>query len=154
MSDRNENLYETRTNMLSSDKMVDYFFRHCDRHAYPFKPENAIDIDTVEVSSDRYLGKEIKESFEISQIDFTNSDLKGKKEYNLDLVAFKTYSFDKKMASIGSLALVYPSDRNTYALFLIDKVGDTKAKLTLLLKVKQKTSLFGSFENENVVYYF
>ena len=119
MSERNEDLYETRTNLLSCDNMVDYFWRKSDHNSYPFKPNQAVDIVTKEVDSDRLLGKEIFDQYEMDEKDKKNSMLKGSNEYNFDICEFETLSLDKIVVSRGYVALVYKPDRKWYSLFLI-----------------------------------
>lgn len=153
MANGNEDLYETRTNLLSCDNMIEYFWRHCDVNTMPFKPENSVDVTTEQVSSVRYFGKDITDNYELSKDDINNSTIKGKKEYNFDMCSFKTLGIDKEVTSSGMLALVFPSDRSLYCLFLYSDGDNGKKKLKLLLKVKQKTSLFGSYTNDMVTYF-
>ena len=54
-----EDLYETRTNLLSCDNLIDYFWRRCARNSYPFKPDNSMDISTKALSEEHYTGKDI-----------------------------------------------------------------------------------------------
>ncbi len=153
MDERNEDLYETRTNLLSCDNMVDYFWRKCDRNSYPFKPNSACDIQTVEIDTDRQYGKDIISSFTISDKDLKNSGIKNGNEYNFDHVGFKTLDINKNMITYGELYLVYKPDRKWYSLFLLENKNDEKPTLTLLMRVKQKVSLFGSFQNEMITFY-
>lgn len=153
MSSGSEDLYETRTNLLSCDNMIEYFWRHCEQNSIPFKPENAVDVVTESVSSVRFFGSEITENYSISKEDINNANIKGKKEYNFDMCTFTTLTLDKVVASSGILALVYPADRSLYSLFLMKDVGNDQKELKLLLKVKQKVSLFGSFTNDMVTYF-
>ncbi len=153
MAERNEDLYETRTNLLSCENMVDYFWRKCDRNSYPFKPINACDIQTVEIDTDRQYGKDIFSSYTISDKDWKNSGIKNGNEYNFDRVGFKTLDIAKNMLTFGELFLVYKPDRKWYSLFLLENKTDEKPTLTLLMKVKQKVSLFGSFQNEMITFY-
>lgn len=153
MSERNEDLYETRTNLLSCDNMVDYFWRKSDHNSYPFKPNQSVDIVTKEVDSDRLLGKEIFDQYEMDEKDKKNSMLKGSNEYNFDICEFETLSLDKIVVSRGYVALVYKPDRKWYSLFLIENPFVDGKSLRLLMRVKQKVSLFGSFENEMITFY-
>lgn len=153
MADRNEDLYETRTNLLSCDNMVDYFWRKCDRNSYPFRPNNAVDILTKEIETDRQYGKDIFLEYDISEKDKKNSGIKSGNEYNFDRVGFLTLDLAKNPLSKGELILVYKPDRKWYSLFLYEKPSGDKPLLTLLMRVKQKVSLFGSFENEMITFY-
>lgn len=153
MADRNEDLYETRTNLLSCDNMVDYFWRRTDHNSFPFKPNQAVDVTTEEMQTDRQFGKDIQTAWEIDDKDLKNSGLKNKEEYNFDVVKFTTLDLAKNKVTDGYVALVYKPDRKWYSLFLIEETGSFKKKLRLLMRVKQKVSLFGSFQNEMVTFY-
>lgn len=153
MAEEKEDLYETRTMALGSDNMISSFWKHTDHNSFPFKPENAVNIETEALSSVRFYGKEILDSYDVSKEDVNNASLKGKKEYFFDLCSFKTYALDKSTVSSGILALVYPADRSVYNLFLIQDSDIGRKKLQLLLKVKQKVALFGSFTNDMITYF-
>lgn len=153
MKDSTEELYETRTNLLSCDNLVDYFWRRCDHNSYPFKPENAVDVITKEADTDRLYGKEIFHSFTISSKDWKNAELKNNTEYNFDTCEFETLNILKETVSKGKVILVYKPDRKWYALFQLTENSDLSNELRLLMTVKQKVSLFGSFENEMLTFY-
>ena len=153
MEDRNEDLYETRTNLLSVDNMVDYFWRRCDHNSYPFKPELAVDVKTKEADTDRLFGKDIFDNYEISAKDKKNSQIKSSTEYNFDTCAFQTLSLEKTVVTQGLLVLVYKPDRKWYSLFLLENPNTSSKSLRLIMTVKQKVSLFGSFQNEMITYY-
>lgn len=153
MADKSEDLYETRTNLLSCDNMVDYFWRRSDHNSYPFKPTNAIDVKTKSVDEDREYGKDIFSKYTVSDKDKKNSGIKPREEYNFDTVAFQTLNLDKQVLTQGLLILVYKPDRKWYSLFLLENVSSEHPTLTLLMKVKQKVSLFGSFQNEMTTFY-
>lgn len=148
-----EDLYETRTNLLSCDNLIDYFWRRCARNSYPFKPDNSMDILTKAVSEDHLTGKDIFSSYTMASKDIHNSGIKKGGEYRFDLCDFKTTDFDKNEVSHGRLALVYKTDRKIYDLFLVLDPEDTQPGLKLLMSVKQKTGLFGSFQTEAVNYF-
>ena len=49
MGQYDENLYETRTNLFSSENIVDYLWRRCEKSSKFFKPDNSFGINTKEV---------------------------------------------------------------------------------------------------------
>lgn len=154
MEDRNEDLYETRTNLLSCDNMIDYFWRRCDHNSYPFKPEKAVDVKTKTISEDRLLGKDIFSNYEITEKDQRNSFIKPGTEYNFDTCSFETIAIDKTtVVTKGLLVLIYKPDRKWYSLFLLENPQSSTPSLRLLMRVKQKVSLFGSFQNEMISFY-
>lgn len=148
-----EDLYETRTNLLSCDNLIDYFWRRCARNSYPFKPDNSMDISTKALSEEHYTGKDIFTRYTMSTKDIKNSGMKKGAEYHFDLCAFRTLDFDKNEVSVGTLALVYKPDRKVYSLFLVLDPEEQEPGLKLLMNVKQKTGLFGSFQTEAVNYF-
>lgn len=153
MSDFGQELYETRTNLFSCENLIEYFWRRCYKNSYPFKPENSSDIQTQVESEDFVEGKIFfdRYSFEFPK-DLKNSGIKKTGEYNVDVCHFQTFNMQKAVVSQGKLVLVYKPDRRYYSLFLLDELNDTK-RLSLLMKVKQKNTLFGSFETEMATYY-
>jgi|GEM_PF-672240 len=155
--DENEStdLYETRTNLLSSGNIIDYLWRRCDRNSTPFKPENSSEIVTKPVSSDFKLGKEILAEYDIAPKDLKNAMLKKGTQYRFEVSSFTCLSFMKNPVSDGVLALVYKPDRNLTDLFLIEppQGAGEKSTLKLLLRSKQTVSLFGSYQTEMVTYY-
>lgn len=154
MSERMEDLYETRTNLLSCNNLIDYFWRRCDHNSYPFKPESALDVITEEKDTDRLYGKEIFESYKISSSDWKKSGMKNSTEYNFDTCEFTTLNINKEPVTQGEVVLVYKPDRKWYAVFLVTKhEGEEEPTLRLLMTIKQKVSLFGSFENEMINFY-
>jgi hypothetical protein len=60
---------------------------------------------------------------------------------------------DKLPVSQGRLALVYKADRKYYSLFEILPRPDGQKELRLIMKVKQKVGLLGSFQTEMFYYY-
>lgn len=153
MDQENENLYETRTNLFSSENVIDYLWRRCEKTIYPFKPDNAFGIEAKELTKDYVKGKEIISDFVLSSSDIKNADIRKGQEYNFEISQFYTYNVEKNIVSDGKLALVYKSDRKYYSLFeLVEKTGGEK-ELHLIMKVKQKVGLFGSFQTEMVCYY-
>lgn len=153
MEEKQEDLYETRTNLLSCDNLIDYFWRRCAKNSYPFKPDNSMDIVTKAVDELHYTGKDIFDHYSLSTKDIKNSGLKRGAEYRFDLCDFRTFDFDKNEVSSGRLALVYKPDRKVYCLFLELDPEEVEPSLKLLMQVKQKTGLFGSFQTEAVNYF-
>jgi hypothetical protein len=152
MAQNDENLYETRTNLLSSENIIDYLWRRCEKSTYPFKPDNSFGIQTKEIDRDYIKGKELMKYYNVSPKDIKDADIKGGHEYNMEVDEFQTVNVEGLPVSNGKLALIYRSDRRYYTLFeLLD--GDDKKELRLIMKVKQKVGLFGSFETEMVYYY-
>lgn len=152
MNDSNENLYETRTNLLSSENIIEYLYRRCEKTMYPFKPDNSFDIHCTEVDSRYVRGKEILKDFDISSKDAKNADIKGSQEYNFEINEFETLNAEKLPVSDGKLVLVYRSDRKYYSLFELIEDKE-KPELHLIMKVKQQVGLFGSFQTEMFYYY-
>lgn len=153
MADIGEDLYETRTNIFSCDNIVDYLWRRCGKNSYPFKPDNASDIVIKTLDEEYIFGKEIMKRYDVSSEDLHNADLKRGTEYNIDTCDFQTFNIGKIPITNGSLALVYKPDRRYYSLFLLENKDAEKPHLKLLMKVKQKVGLFGSFETEMVSFY-
>lgn len=152
MEENNENLYETRTNLLSSENIIEYLYRRCEKTIYPFKPDNSFEIKCQEVDGMYIKGKEIVKEYEISSKDIKNADIKNSQEYNFEVDQFTTFNVEKMPVSQGKLVLIYRSDRKYYSLFeLIEK--EDKKELHLIMKVKQQVGLFGSFQTEMMYYY-
>lgn len=153
MNQDNENLYETRTNLFSSENVIDYLWRRCEKSTYPFKPDNSFGIEAKELTKTYVKGKEILQDFVLSSKDIKDADIKKGQEYNLEINQFYTYNVEKNIVSDGKLVLIYKSDRKYYSLFeLTERTGGQK-ELHLIMKVKQKVGLFGSFQTEMVYYY-
>ena len=152
MEERMEDLYETRTNLLSCDNLIDYFWRRCDHNSYPFKPESSVDIITKEADNERMYGKEIFQQFEISSSDWKKAGMKNNIQYNFDVCEFTTLNINKEPLTKGVVTLVYKPDRKWYAVFLLKETDETRT-LKLIMTIKQKVSLFGSFENEMINFY-
>lgn len=153
MGQYDENLYETRTNLFSSANIVEYLWRRCEKITYPFKPDNSFGIKVTEVEKNYVRGKEIVKDYEISNADIKNADLKGGQEFNFEIDAYETVNVENNVVSSGKVALVYRSDRRYYSLFDIYDNPNGQQELHLIMKVKQKVGLFGSFETEMVYYY-
>ncbi len=153
MGQFDENLYETRTNLFSSENIIDYLWRRCEKSTYPFKPDNAFGINTKEVEKKYLRGKEMISSYVITPRDIKAADIHGGHEYNFEVVFFETVNMDKLPVSQGRLALVYRPDRKYYSLFEIMPRPDGQKELRLIMKVKQKVSLLGSFQTEMFYYY-
>lgn len=152
MEENNENLYETRTNLLSSENIIEYLYRRCEKTIYPFKPDNSFEIKCREVDGMYIKGKEIVKEYEISAKDIKNADIKNSQEYNFEVDEFTTFNVEKMPVSQGKLVLIYRSDRKYYSLFeLIER--EDKKELHLIMKVKQQVGLFGSFQTEMMYYY-
>ncbi|MCR4698887.1 MAG: hypothetical protein K5762_05935 [Bacilli bacterium] len=153
MGQFDENLYETRTNLFSSENIIDYLWRRCEKSTYPFKPDNSFGINTKEVEKKYLRGKEMMASYVITPKDIKAADIHGGHEYNFEVVEFETVNMDKLPVSQGRLALVYKADRKYYSLFEILPRPDGQKELRLIMKVKQKVSLLGSFQTEMFYYY-
>lgn len=154
MADFGQDLYETRTNLFSCDNIIEYLWRRCGKNSYPFKPENTSDIKTKALDTKYVGGKEILEDYEVSSKDQKNAGLKKGTDYNLDICAFETLNIQGIPITAGVLALIYKPDRRFYTLFLIEDGPDGETKtMKLLMKVKQKVGLFGSFETEMINFY-
>lgn len=154
MADFGQDLYETRTNLFSCDNIIEYLWRRCGKNSYPFKPENTSDIQTKPLSSVFVGGREILEDYQIALKDQKNAGLKRGTDYNLDICAFQTLNIQDTPITAGYLALIYKPDRRYYTLFLIEEGQEEERKtMKLLMKVKQKVGLFGSFETEMINFY-
>jgi hypothetical protein len=153
MGQFDENLYETRTNLFSSENIIDYLWRRCEKSTYPFKPDNSFGINTKEVEKKYLRGKEMMASYVITPKDIKAADIHGGHEYNFEVVEFATVNMDKLPVSQGRLALVYKADRKYYSLFEILPRPDGQKELRLIMKVKQKVGLLGSFQTEMFYYY-
>lgn len=154
MGEYDENLYETRTNLFSSENIIDYLWRRCEKTTFPFKPDNSFGINTKEVEKRYVKGKEIMHDYVLTPRDIKGADIKAGQEYNFEVVDFTTVNVDKTIVSQGKLVLIYRSDRRYYSLFeLVEKEGEEKPTLSLIMKVKQKVGLFGSFQTEMFYYY-
>ncbi len=153
MGQFDENLYETRTNLFSSENVIEYLWRRCEKITYPFKPDNSFGIKVKGMDKDYVKGKEIMKDYDISDKDVKNADIKSGQEYNFEIDAFETQNVDDMIVSSGKVALVYKSDRRYYSLFDIIDDPYGKPQLHLIMKVKQKVGLFGSFETEMIYYY-
>lgn len=149
-----ENLYETRTNLFCSENIVDYLWRRCEKTSYPFKPDNSFGIICKEEDKKYIKGKEIINNYVISSKDVKAGDIHSGKEYNFETVNFETINMDKQPVSAGRLALVYRADRKFYCLFEIIENNVGGYELHLIMKVKQKVGLLGSFQTEMVYYYW
>ena len=66
---------------------------------------------------------------------------------------FETVNMEKDTVSKGRVALVYKADRKYYCLFEIIPREDEQNELHLIMKVKQKVGLLGSFQTEMFYYY-
>lgn len=150
MGDGNENLYETRTNLLSSENIIVYLWRRCEKTISPFKPSDSFGIETKEIGKYYLKGKEVIDDYNFSTKDLKNIDFKGGHEYNFEIVQYKNLDIEKNVVSKGHLVLMYKSDRKFYYLFELN--NDTK-DLHLIMKVKQKVGILGSFQTEMVYYY-
>lgn len=153
MSEFDENLYETRTNLLSSENVIDYLWRRCEKITFPFKPENAFGIKLKELDKDYVRGKDIMDTYLISEKDLKNSDMKKRNEYNIEIDIFQTINIENNPVSTGKLALIFKTDRKYYSLFEIIDRPEGKQELRLIMRVKQNVGLFGSFETEMIYYY-
>lgn len=153
MGQFDENLYETRTNLFSSENIIDYLWRRCEKSTYPFKPDNSFGINTKEVEKKYLRGKEMMASYVITPKDIKAADIHGGHEYSFEVVEFETVNMDKLPVSQGRLALVYKADRKYYSLFEILPRPDGQKELRLIMKVKQKVGLLGSFQTEMFYYY-
>jgi hypothetical protein len=86
MGQFDENLYETRTNLFSSENIIDYLWRRCEKSTYPFKPDNSFGINTKEVEKKYLRGKEMMASYVITPKDIKAADIHGGHEYNFEVV--------------------------------------------------------------------
>lgn len=153
MDSTKENLYETRTNLFNSENIIDYLYKRCEKSTYPFKPDNSFSIQCKEIDSQYYSGKEIMKQYVLPSKDQKNADIKGSQDYNFEIDTFQTLSSENIPVSSGKLALVYKTDRKYYCLFELLENEDGQEELHLIMKVKQKVGLFGSFETQMVYYY-
>ena len=153
MGQYDENLYETRTNLFSSENIVDYLWRRCEKSSKFFKPDNSFGINTKEVEKKYLRGKEMMASYVLTPKDIKSADIHGGHEYNFEVVEFETVNMEKDTVSKGRVALVYKADRKYYCLFEIIPREDEQNELHLIMKVKQKVGLLGSFQTEMFYYY-
>lgn len=153
MGEFDENLYETRTNLFSSENIIEYLWRRCEKNTSLFKPANSFGITTKEVEKKYLRGKEIMSDYIVTTKDLHNADIHSGNEYNFEIVELVNFNIEKAVVSFGKLALVYRSDRKFYSLFEIIDDEDGEEGLHLIMKVKQKVGLLGSFQTEMIYYY-
>ena len=93
MGQYDENLYETRTNLFSSENIVDYLWRRCEKSSKFFKPDNSFGINTKEVEKKYLRGKEMMTSYVLTPKDIKSAMNIILKSWNLKpLIWRKTLS--------------------------------------------------------------
>ena len=153
MEEYSENLYETRTNLFSSENIIEYLWRRCERNTFPFKPDNSFGFKCRQIDKKYLRGKEILEDFVLNTKDIKNADFKNGNEYNFEIVEYENLNMDNVPVSLGKVVLIYKSDRKFYSLFDLEERNDGYKYLNLIMKVKQKVGLLGSFQTEMIYYY-
>lgn len=144
--------YETRTDLLGCENMVEYLWSKCGKRSSPFKPEGSKDIRSEVVYADRVYGGEILKTYLMSKEDYKESGISKSVEYDVDITSFKTTDPDNALLSQGTLCLIHRPDHKLYALFLYHEEDGVK-KLSLLVKCRQKQKLFTTFPTEIISFY-
>lgn len=145
----NDDLYITKTNLLSCEDVVSYLWKKCDKFSSPFKPEGAYQITDKVTYSDTMLGLELKKQYDISLDDARHMALKNKQEYDVDTVEFTTLDDAKRPLTNGHLVVIYRPLEKFYYIFL----DQGKNKLKLLVKCIQKKKIFNAFPTETVIFF-
>lgn len=149
MEENKDDLYITKTNLLSCEDVVSYLWNKCDRTSKVFKPEGAVSFQDKILFSDTNDGEYIKSEYQISGGDIRHMALKNHQEYDIDLMEFETFDADKNSLSKGNLVIIYrPREKFYYILLKEDEI-----KLTLLVKCIQKKHIFSSFPTETIQYF-
>lgn len=148
MEDNKDDLYITKTDLLSCEDVVAYLWKKCDKFSSPFKPEGSFSIDDKVSFSDSKEGEEIKKEYEISGEDIRHMSLKNHQTYDVDNIEFVTYDEAKRPLTSGNLVVIYrPIEKFYYVMLQENK------HLSLLVKCVQKKKLFGSFPTETVTFF-
>lgn len=147
-----EKNFETRTDLLGCENMVEYLWSKCNKPSEPFKPSGSKEIHSEVVYADRVYGGEILKNYLMDKEDFKESNISKTTEYDMDLATFKTSNEEGEFISEGTVCLIHKPDHKLYALFLYSEEGDVK-KLKLLVKCKQKKKLFETFPTEIISFY-
>jgi hypothetical protein len=149
MEENKDDLYITKTNLLSCEDVVSYLWSKCAHRSDEFKPVKARTFTDRVVFSDKCDGEEIKKQYHISGSDVRHMALKNKQEYDVDLMEFETFDDQKNSLSKGRLVVVYrPIEKFYYVLMEKDEKN-----LTLLVKCIQKKHLFSSFPTETLEFF-
>jgi hypothetical protein len=149
MEENKEDLYITKTNLLSCEDVVSYLWNKCDRHSDPFKPNNAVTFSDKILFSDKIDGDLVKKEYNISGSDIRHMALKNHQEYDVDLMEFETFDAEKNSLSKGKLVIIYRPIEKFYYILRLDNEKD----LTLLVKCIQKKHLFASFPTETIQFF-
>ena len=148
MAERNEDLYTTKTNLLSCEDVVSYLWKKCDKASYPFKPEGAKTFKDLVTFADKSDGELIKKRYILSVDDKRHMALKTKQEYDVDTLEFSTYDENDNELSKGELVVFYRPIEKFYYVFIKEE-----NKLKLLIKCIQKKRLFDSFPTETITFF-
>ena len=149
MEENKDDLYITKTNLLSCEDVVSYLWKKCDKFSSPFKPEGAESIDDRVTYSDKLTGEAIKKEYHISGEDIRHMSLKNRQEYDVDNLEFTPSDKDGKALTSGTMVVVYRPIEKFYYILLQKE----NKELQLLVKCIQKKRLFDSFPTETVTFF-
>lgn len=149
MDENHDELYITKTNLLSCEDVVAYLWKKCDRFSSPFKPEGAYSMEDKVTFSDHKEGVQIKKEYDIDGDDIRHMSLKNHQEYDVDNVEFTTYDDAKRPLTSGSLVVIYRPIEKYYYILL----DCSNQKLKLFVKCVQKKKLFDSFPTETISFF-
>lgn len=143
----NKETYETTTNLLTVENIVDYLWMKVDHPVDVFKPLRSKDIKIERTYGDLIEKDAFLKKYYLSKEDIKNMGLKDE-EYAIDNLTFKIYDENKVKISDGNLLLLSLSDKKFYVLFLM--IDDTPK---LLMKCSQKKAFPHLYPTEKVEFF-
>ncbi len=144
-----DDLYITKTNLLSCEDVVSYLWNKCNHTSSPFKPEKAVKLIDKVVFSDKSDGETLKKTYQISTGDLRHMAIKNHQEYDVDTMTFETFDKDGKSLSKANLIVIYrPIEKFYYVLW-----QKSEKELQLLVRCMQKKRPFSSFPTETISYF-
>jgi len=142
-------IYQTQTNLLTCENIVDYLWTKYDRTERDFKPEGATALQVSVERADLKSGEQILKTFSLTAEAKKHAGLRKSQDYDVDFVRFTTFGEKEKVLTQGELVVIYVPEKKWFLILLKDRDGSLRP----VIKATQEKKLFQTYPTQTILYF-